>query len=159
MKRVFFIAGAVLIALVAGCSTPLSVATVGPNPTGVNNHASYGQLQVFSALTGRTEGNNPTWFQHTDYTVYNQQGKAVKHVANWTGHYSGTPRVINLPPGKYVVKAEAEDYLWVAVPAVIVPGHVTRVHLDDAWQPAGVSRTELVRLPTGSPVGWTVAAK
>lgn len=160
MKRIFVVAGAALAWLAAGCSsTPLAVSPVGPNPAGVNHNTKFGQLQVFSALIGRTEGDNPTWFQHTDYTVYNQNGKAVKHVANEAGHYAETPRLIRLPPGRYVVKAQAKDYLSVEVPVVIVAGRVTRVHLDNAWQPTAARKTGLVSLPAGNPVGWNAEAK
>lgn len=157
MKYVSTVAGAVLISLLTGCSsTPVAVAPVGPNPAGGKSYARNGQLEVFSALTSRTEGDNPTWFQHTDYTVYDQKGKTVKRVANEAGYYALSPRLVTLPPGKYIVQAEAKDYLSVKVPVVIKPGQITRVHLDDAWKPANTPKTEIVSLPSGNPVGWNL---
>jgi hypothetical protein len=145
-----------LTSLVAGCSTtPVAVAPVGPNPVGITTGPGQGQLEVFSAVRGRVEGDNPTWYQHTGYYIYNRQGKRLKHVANTVGYYAQAPRVITLPAGQYLVKAQAKDYLWVEVPVIIDPGRTTRVHLDDAWQtPPGTPKTELVSLPAGHPVGW-----
>lgn len=161
MNRIPASLGTALMVLFTGCaSTPVKVAPVGPNPTGSENSTSNGRLEVFTALTGRAEGNDPTWFQHTDYVITDQQGKTLKHVENATGYYSSAPRPISLRPGHYVVKAEARDYQSVEVPVVIYPGRTTKVHLDDAWQPASNGhKAEFVSLPTGNLVGWNVAAQ
>ena len=149
-----------MTSLMLGCaSTPVAVAPVGPNPNGALSSTAEGQLEVYSALIPHTEGNNPTWYQHADYRIYDQRGKLVAHVDNTLGHYARSPRPVSLPPGNYIVRAAAEDYLSVKVPVVIAPGRVTRVHLDDAWRPVNVRRTELVSLPAGNPVGWSPAAK
>src|ERR1700722_9160637 len=114
MKRnVLIILGAVVTALLAGCSTttPVVLAPVGPNPARVPTASAQGQLEVFSALSGRREGNNPTWYQHTDYSVYNSQGKKLEQVWNSTGHYDQTPRVIALPAAKYIIEARANNIL------------------------------------------------
>jgi hypothetical protein len=159
MKYMPTIAGMTLMSLLLGCSTPVTVGPVGPNPAALENPAKKGQLEVFSALTPRTEGNNPTWYQHTDYTIYNLHGRTVKHVNNTIGYYSSEPRLINLPPGKYLVKAEAEDYPSVTVPVIIDSGRITKVHLDDAWRPADDRKTAFITLPAGNPVGWSTNAK
>jgi hypothetical protein len=63
--------------------------------------------------------------------------------------------VVALPPGNYVVKARAKDYLLVEVPVVIESSRTTRVHLDDQWVPEpGTSANQLVAQPNGSPAGW-----
>lgn len=122
-----------LTCLIMGCSSaPVAVAPVGPNPVGLNYEMSNGQLEVFSALIGRSEGNNPCWYQHAGYTVYSAQGLCVKHADNTVGHYEQRPRLVSLPLGKYFVRAGAKDYLSVKVPVVIEAGRVTKVHLDDA---------------------------
>ena len=77
------------------------------------------------------------------------------HVFNKTGHYAEAPKQIALPAGKYIVKAQAEDYLWVEVPVTIERGRTTRVRLDDNWKPAvDAPRQEMVTMPNGNPVGW-----
>ena len=122
--------------------------------------ASKGELQVFSCLDEESDDQNqgsqdPVWYQHSDYSIYNLHGKLVKRVNNTTGHYEQAPRRVALPAGVYLVKTQASDYLWVDVPVTIKLGQTTRVHLDDDWKlPADVSKTELVSLPNGKPVGW-----
>lgn len=128
---------------------------VGPNPSEWQNPAATGQLEVFSALKWRSEGDNPPWRQHTDYYLYNQAGREVKHVNNTVGYYAQAPSVISLPAGNYTVKARAKGALWLKVPVMIKPGEITRVHLDGGWQPlAGTPTTEVVTSPAGYPVGW-----
>lgn len=149
--------GSVLI----GCSsTPVVLAPVGPNPTGIRSAASQGELQVFSSLEEESDDQNqgssdPIWHQHTDYTIYDTQGNRVERVDNTTGHYARSPRLVALPAGQYVVKAEAKDYFVAEVPVTIEPGRTTKVHLDGKWQPpANTSTNGLVSMPNGVPAGW-----
>jgi len=164
MKRIGKVLSVGLASAVCfGCaSNPVVVSPVGPNPAGVADQSPAGRLQVFSAVNGHSEGTNPTWYQHTDYDIYDGHGDLVKSVYNKVGYYEMDPRIINLnlPPGKYMVKARAEDYPIVKVPVVIESGHVTRVHLDDKWQPGNASATvATVDLPTGTPVGWSITGR
>jgi hypothetical protein len=156
MKNILFLLGTGVVTLMTGCaSTRVALAPVGPDPVGANSLGVQGGLQVFSGLVGRSEGNNPNWYQHTDYYVYDLHGKLVKHVNNTIGYYASAPRQVTLPVGRYLVKARANDYFWVSVPVIIESGQTTRVHLDDNWKlPANARRTELVSLPNGNPVGW-----
>jgi len=156
MKSVCCILGTGLVSLLAGCATtPVALAPVGPNPVGSERLDSTGELQVFSSLTEQCEGDNPTWYQHTEYYIYDVRGKRVKHVNNTIGHYAEAPSLVALPAGRYVVKAQAKDYLWVKVPVLIEPGRTTRVHLDDNWKlPVETPKRELVSMPNGNPVGW-----
>jgi len=136
MKNNCLFLGAGLAAMLAGCgSTPLALAPVGPNPAASASLASNGRLQVFSRVIGRSEGNNPAWYQHTGYYVYDLHGALVKHVDNTVGRYEDTPRQVILAAGEYLIKAQANDYFWVEVPVIIERGETTRVHLDDHWQP------------------------
>jgi hypothetical protein len=143
--------------LLAGCVTPVAVTPVGPNPHGPENTSAKGELVVFSRLHGCTEGDNPTWYQHSDYSIYNLQGKLVKHVGNAIGRYEQAPLEVALQPGNYLVRSRANDYLRVEVPVLIERGRTTSVHLDGDWKyPAGTRMRELVSLPDGNPVGWRV---
>jgi hypothetical protein len=161
MKSVYAVLGAGLASLLAGCSsTPVALAPVGPNPVRSERIASQGQLQVFSRLVEQSDDQNqgsddPLWYQHTDYRIYNLHGKLVKRVDNTSGHYDQAPRRVALPAGQYLVKAQAQDYLQVEVPVTIEAGRTTRVHLDNNWKlPASTSKRELVSTPNGIPVGW-----
>ena len=160
MKKIMVLIGAGMMTCLLGCSsTPVAVAPVGPNPAFAGKPAGDGQLEVYSAMRGHSEGNNPSWYQHTAYYLYDQNGKELRRVYNKVGHYEQRPQVIQLSPGKYLVKARAKDYAWVNVPVEIDPGKLTEVHLDDAWRPADAPKNELVSLPAGNPVGWGVAMK
>ena len=142
--------------VLAGCSTtPVGLAPVGPNPMGLHTTAANGQLVVYSALSGHGEGNNPTWYRHTDYYICDQNGHRLEHVSNNRGYYSQTPRTVTLSAGKYIVEACAKDALRMYVPVVIKPGETTTVHLDGNWQPGTVApQREIVIAPSGYPVGW-----
>jgi hypothetical protein len=144
-------------------SQPITLAPVGPNPlVGRSVSDGTGQLQVFSSLAEQNDdqnqgstGGDPVWYQHTDYQVYDANGKLVKRVDNTIGHYSTSPRVVALRPGNYTVRAEASDWSSVNIPVVIERDRTTRVHLDDNWEPPpGTPKTEVVSAPNGSPVGW-----
>ena len=158
MKNIGFILGAAVLTLMMGCaSTPVALAPVGPNPLDYSGMGSKGQLLVYSAWQGHGEGNNPCYYQHSDYYIYEPSGKLVRHVENIVGHYAQSPRTELLPAGKYVVQARAKGYgnVWIEVPVVIQGGQTTRVHLDNGWMvPADISKAELVSIPNGYPVGW-----
>jgi hypothetical protein len=164
ISRIFSVSAMVLG--LAGCATPpVVLGPVGPNPVGRESGASGGALQVFSRGVEQSDdqdqGGDGTsaWYQHADYDIYNLHGKRVKHVDNAAGHYETAPRVVTLPPGRYMVVAEAKGGLRVKVPVNIERGRMSRIHLDGRWNPpAGAPRDEWVSLPSGSPVGWRAVA-
>jgi hypothetical protein len=155
-KNILLILGAAVASLLTGCSSaPVALAPVGPNPAGIQTTTADGQLEVFSALSGRGEGNDPTWYQHSDYYICDRHGKRLKHVDNAPGYYAQSPRIVTLLPGKYMVMARAKGILWTKVPVVIKSGEITRVHLDGNWQPSSdTPKTEVVSAPQGYPIGW-----
>lgn len=160
MKSLPAILATAAISVWCGCSsTPLAVAPVGPNPDGLNRHTADGQLEVYSALVGRSEGNNPAWFQHANYTIYDQNGHRVRQIRNVVGRYAERPSSVALPPGRYLVKTEAQDFFQVKVPVVIEAGRTTRVHLDNRWRPAAAPSARMVMLPGNHPVGWSASAE
>ena len=162
MKNVSYLLGAGVASLLVGCaSPPVSLGPIGPNPMGSKSQAATGELQVLSRVVDQQDDQEqggdgmPVWYGHTDYNVYDLQGKLVKHVFNTTGHYAEDPSRVTLPAGTYLVKAQAKDYLRVQVPVIIVPGRTTRVHLDDNWRPsADAPKNAVVTEPDGNPVGW-----
>jgi hypothetical protein len=161
MKSIILL-GAGLVLFMTGCaSTPLVLGPIGPNPTASKSDAPVGKLQVFSRVEAQKDDQNqagdswPDWYQHTDYVIYGSNGKPVKHVGNTTGHYAEAPKLVTLPAGQYWVKARAKDYFWVKVPVTIKPGRITRVHLDDNWNPpADTPSKAIITEPSGHPVGW-----
>lgn len=148
MKTILVLMVAVLVSVLTGCSTtPIAVAPVGPNPALSGNRVAEGTLQVFSNIIGHSEGNNPSWYQHANYYIYDLHGKLLKHVNNTIGYYESAPRLVALPAGTYLVKAPANDYyMWVNVPVTIKGGQTTRVHLDDKWNPPAGTPNGLVTI-------------
>ena len=155
-KNILIMMGTAVAFLVTGCSmTPMVLAPVGPNPAGFQTTTGTGQLEVFSALSERSEGDNPTWYQHSDYYLCDSYGHRLGHVENAPGYYAQSPRLVILPPGKYMVEARAKGMFRVEVPVVIKPGEMTKVHLDGNWRPlAETPKIEIVKAPSGYPVGW-----
>jgi hypothetical protein len=145
--------------LLAGCRSPLVMQTpVGPEPFGRQTTGPGGQLLVYSAKEARGDGDDPIYYQHSDYSIYDSRGKRVSHVGNSTGHFDEAPRLVRLPPGAYTVKARAECYDLVVVPVVIQSGRTTVVHLDKEWEPASsLQKTKLVNLPGGYVIGWSAS--
>lgn len=144
-KSIPIVLAAALSSLLVGCTTtPVALAPVKPNSPAPFAMTGDGQLEVFSALVGHSEGNNPAWYQHSDYSIYDQQGRRLEHVDNTIGYYSQAPRLISLPAGKYIVKAPANGALCAEVPVVIAPGQLTKVHLDRGLKlPADSAATEV----------------
>lgn len=102
--------------MLAGCtSTQVGLTSVGPNPAATADQASNGRLQVFSRIIGRSEGDNPAWHQHGSYYVCDLHGVLVKRVGNTVGRYEEAPQQVRLPPGKFLVKAQAKDYFSATV--------------------------------------------
>jgi len=147
-----------VLPLLASCaSQPIALAPVGPSPFAGRSSSSMGAgyLQVFSDLEAIDEGDNPSFFQHTDYNIYNGERKLVKHVDNTVGHYETSPRLVSLRPGTYIIVARAKEWMSVEIPVAIVRGGITKVHLDENWQPpARTPKTDVVCAPDGYPVGW-----
>lgn len=144
------------VILATSCATQrVALAPVGPDPESAVTAGSAGYLRVFSEREPVMEGDDPVFYQHTEYRIYDTRGKLVKDVGNTNGHFDTSPRRVALVPGHYTVKASAEDYLTVLVPVVIERGRTTSVHLDDRWAcPKEEPKDEFVFEPSGSPVGW-----
>lgn len=156
-EKIFVIA---VMFMLAGCaSAPVILSSpVGPNHYGRPDGTENGRLEVFSSMEGQIEGDNPTWFQHTDYRILTAKHQPFKHVWNKVGYYTQEPRVVSLPAGKYLVDAQSTDFFSVEVPVVIQQGKLTTVHLDGKWMPpAGASKAEIIYLPQGCAVGWCFA--
>lgn len=151
-----------LLSILAGCSsTPVTLPPVGPNPNRAPIASSFGTLEVLTRERTRSDDRNqagdgePVWHQHTNYRIYDLHHNLVKRVGNSSGHYDPAAEVVTLPPGRYIVRAPAQDYPWIQVMVTIEPGRLTRVHLDDKWTPpANPPQGEVVTGPDGNPVGW-----
>jgi hypothetical protein len=88
-------------------------------------------------------------------------GRLLKRVRNARDGNDREPTLVSLPPGRYEIQAEAEDYagtLEVRVPVIIQAGRTTAAHLSGGWRPQRqYTGNEVVRLPDGEIAGWLAA--
>lgn len=154
-KRILLTVTGAVVLLLAGCaSTPRALGPVGPGPSEIQSETTEGQLEVFTAPTGRVEG-NPAWFQYSGFYLYDRYGKRLEHLDSSQEYYSKRPGVVHLPPGKYIVEARGHEMLQARVGVVIKSGKTTTVYLDGSWQPPpGARADKLVISPRGLPIGW-----
>jgi hypothetical protein len=145
--------------LVASCAASkdlVVIGPVGPVPERVDTSAPAGYLKVYTATENHND-RNVHYFPHTSYTVYSEDGKTVvKIVANAIGIHDEDPSLVQLPAGKYIVLAEAEQFGMLRIAAVIEPGQLTKIDLGYDWkhrEPTG-NAADWVRLPNGQVVGW-----
>jgi hypothetical protein len=171
------IALAAAMVWLTGCASTSNVtvlAPIGPAPGERPSNHHDGFLRVYSAREpavidpdaeeffwnndfGRREFLHQA--AHTDYTIYAQDGRALKHVRNARELNDPNPALVRLPPGQYKVQAQADDYDTVTfeavVPVVIKPGQTTEAHLEPQWTPATPYNTsDVVCLPNGTIAGW-----
>ncbi|HEY3857601.1 MAG TPA: hypothetical protein VGO67_24730 [Verrucomicrobiae bacterium] len=160
MKKPWIIAMAAVAGMLSGCATSTVLRVpVGPDPASASVGGVDGTLKVFSAKEQEDNvGFENPYNQRTDYYVYDSNGKEAQHVTdNNKGHFEAIPRGIELPPGRYSVKALAAVGLgeWVTVPVVIESGRTTEVHLNGSWRPpSDTPQREIVQSPGGFPMGW-----
>jgi len=58
------------------------------------------------------------------YTIYSADGKKLRFIA----YNDFNPKLVTLPPGKYVIVPETRRFKEQIVGAVLTPGHLTEVH-------------------------------
>jgi hypothetical protein len=145
-------------ALLVSCASsggPLILGPVGPETSKQIETAPTGYLKVYSATEDHNDG-DVHYFPHTSYTIYSDDGKIVKKVANAISVHDEDPALAEMPAGAYTVLAESERYGMVKVKVLIEPGKLTAVNLVyNKQSPISPSKgkNDLVRLPNGSVVG------
>lgn len=162
----YFFPMAVFLSLFCGCSTGsggLVLDPVGPAQTQVlGADSANGQLVVYSAYEANADFNsrNPYSPEYSDYRIFTAGGKLLRKVHNNDGTMVQGPVNVELAPGEYRVKAHANGYFgYVTVPVFIERTKSTVLHLEGggAWQAESkFNRTNAVRLPNGTIVGWSM---
>jgi hypothetical protein len=154
-------------ALLSGCATGktgMVLDTVGPvpeQPAAISS--TNGTLVVYSAFKRNADFNNPDPYrwEHSDFSLFTPDGKLLRRVHNIsaTGLRDVVP--VELPPGKYNVRARANGYGYLTIPVMVVARQSTVLHLEgghswpDEWL---FNQTNAVRLPDGQIIGWKVAS-
>lgn len=155
-KNAIYLLLAGIVPLWVSCvSQPIALAPVGPGPTAKRvSSPRDGALEVYTETEEYYE-DEMSYFPHTDYQIYTADGKHLQRVWNHHDHEDESPAVVTLPPGNYLVKAQAEFYGVVTVPVVIKPCETTRVVLQPGWSPGNnIAKSDLVQMPNGYFVGW-----
>ena len=152
--------GAAIIPLLAGCaSTPIALSPVGPKPSAPPIAYGTGHLRVYSDTKTRMISED-NYYPHTSYSIRDQLGRFIKFVPNHIGYLDEKPTLVTIPAGKYNVVAESSSYGRVTVPVVIEDGKTTVLHLDRGWNPSlNTPSNEVVRLPDGEAVGWSIVSQ
>ena len=160
-----------LVLVTAGCSllvcsctllqTPIAMAPVGPGPSNQTAQATTGYLKVYSNVQGFPYDADNFYYVHSDYNIYDSNGRHVKNVQNTELYQSLTPREVALPPGHYEVVAWGDGFQkMVKVPVEIKTGCLTIVNLEidnhELFQNA--KPDDLVHASDGRIVGWAATA-
>jgi hypothetical protein len=117
-------------------------------------------LEVYTAQANPAGSRRTQQQAHTDYTIFLDDTWFSERVHNSRNADQASPQLVTLAPGTYNVSAQASDAKGgafnIVVPVVIEAGRTTKVYLDGEWRPRDLSTSaQLVRLPTGEPVGWS----
>ena len=94
-----------------------------------------GTLQVFSEWDRLSNSSDSVWIRHTDYSIYDPDGNLVRQVKNHNMGPDSRPVALELPAGKYVVKARKQGSGWVSVPVILTAGNTSDIYLDDSSRP------------------------
>ena len=106
------------------------------NPGEELSSASKGYLQVYTETELPYDagmGPELEYYWHLPYTIYTPDGKRFLSVTNHSSEpeFSEDPEIIELPPGKYVIKPSVKETKREIVGAIIKSGQTTVIHLQD----------------------------
>lgn len=155
-----------LASLTVACMTQQPVTlgnAVGPDPMGQTQSTSMGFLKVYTALYTYSAMNtypltDMTYYSvHTDYSIYDTNGRLLKNINNAAAYHEPTPKTVALPPGRYTISGYTDGDQLVKVPVVIQPGRSTIVNLEtnknNRFQ--GAEGSDVVRASDGRIIGWS----
>jgi hypothetical protein len=166
MTTYFTLIAIITVALLSGCATGsngLALDTVGsPLTQPMEAISTNGTLLVYSAYEVNADFNarDPNRPEYSDYKIFTTDGKLLQKIHNNTGTILQDAVPVELPPGKYHVRARANGYGFVMIPVVVESRQTTTLHLEGGgfWPNESVfSQTNAVRLPDGQIIGWRAA--
>ena len=65
------------------------------------------------------------WVRGIPFTIFSADGKKIQ----WVRNDDGTPTLVTLPPGKYVIVPDGWNNKNVVIGADLVQGKITEVHM------------------------------
>jgi len=161
-KTAISLASVLLSFGLTGCNTfhYTALPAVGPDPAAQAEAQRHGHLAVYTACASPAGSQPAPQPACTDYTIFLDDSWFCERVHNSRSAAHASPKLVKLEPGTYDISAQASDAkggtFAVVMPVVIQAGHTTKVYLDGEWRPGDLGRdAQLVRLPTGEPVGWS----
>jgi hypothetical protein len=96
---------------------------------------SMGTLLVFSSWDRLSNSSDSMWIRHTDYSILDTDGKIIRQIKNHNLGPDSRPVAVQLPSGKYVVRARKQGSGWVSVPVNLTGGNTSEIYLDDSSRP------------------------
>lgn len=148
-----------LLLSMSDCTTCSVAARIPGTAFSSTSNSRNGDLIVYSATYSPTleQSEYPT---HTNYTIATVDGHVIEHVTNATGSFNSRPARVQLPAGKYQVRAQYNGGRFVTFPIVIEPETASVVDLDGEEILAGwVGARQMVRLPGGQVIGWSATSR
>jgi hypothetical protein len=126
-----------LVLFSAGCAADRSLsAKASPQPqSAVAAPDSMGTLLVFSSWDRLSNSSDSMWIRHTDYSILDTNGKTIRQIKNHNLGPDSRPVAVQLPAGKYVVRARKQGAGWVSVPVSLTNGNTSEIYLDDSSRP------------------------
>ena len=149
-----------IIALSGCASSPVpTLEQVGPKPpNAARMEPIQGYLKVYSDTNSFNDG-DVMYYPHSEYWIYNNDGKKFKFVPNHISNNDETPEVVPVPVGTYYILAKSEVDGIVRVPVMIKGGRTTVVNLEKNTRTSntdtqGVESARGVKSPSGHVAGW-----
>jgi hypothetical protein len=129
---------AIVLAVIAtGCASNSTIPgkSTATSATLQSSNEKMGTLIVFSEWDRLSNSSDSVWIRHTDYSIYDADGNLVRQVKNHNMGPDSRPVALQLPAGKYVVKARKQGSGWVSVPVILAAGNTSDIYLDDSSRP------------------------
>ncbi len=123
----------IVVLLVGGCASATKSYTwsdvhqvVTPVP-----YVPHGYLKVFTKTIAMSTSED-SYYPHSPYTIYSEDGKKVRYVENHSSREDKEPTTVELSPGKYVIAQEGGSRKEDIVGAVIEDQKLTEVRFRDS---------------------------
>lgn len=114
--------------IVQGDGDPSSIGAVRPGTLDHPNESAQGYLEVYSATDEFNGG--LAYYAHSSYAIYTIDGELFKSVENHISRSDGSPELVALPAGSYLVIARSHTHGDVGIHVAIKAGQLTVLDLD-----------------------------
>jgi len=119
---------------IAGCAAPSEQVTVlkpvnaAPLVSAARARPG-GHLVAYTPVILPPLNSTTLFYPHSSYAIYDRQGNLVREVRNHVGAWDETPERINLPAGRYTVRAQSDSPGTLEVPVIIRRDQTTVIDL------------------------------